>query len=145
MGPTLSQFAVFFCLFMLSRRKFLFRLGVVPWLTERQAKCPLCKFDVAEYLRQYQAEQGIVEPGATSSSTAAVALWNPLTWVRYRSWTAVAADATEEGHDHHHHSSAPSSSSSSSSTPTSTGSAVYDDEERQTVVMELAEHAGTLT
>lgn len=50
----------------------------------------------------------------------------------------MAGDAAEEGRYRHHHASA-------SSTPTRTGSPAYDDEERQTVVIELAEHAGTLT
>lgn len=60
--------------------------GVVPWLTERQSKCPLCKFDVAEYLRQLPAERG----GSIGSNGSIVSAWNPLRWLRYRSWTAVS-------------------------------------------------------
>ena len=29
---------------------------IVPWLTERQAKCPLCKFDVLEHVGQQEVE-----------------------------------------------------------------------------------------
>jgi hypothetical protein len=58
---------------------------VVPWLTQRQSKCPLCKFDVAEYLRQLQSEQGQVTASTDTQR------WNPLNWFRYRSWTAVSA------------------------------------------------------
>jgi hypothetical protein len=58
---------------------------VVPWLTQRQSKCPLCKFDVAEYLRQLQSEQGQV------AASADLQTWNPLNWLRYHSWTAVSA------------------------------------------------------
>ena len=92
--------------------------GVVPWLTERQSKCPLCKFDVGEYLRQLQAEQrGTVDGGGDSGRA-----WNPLAWFRYRSWTAVAAAEAAGNHGHSD-----------------------DEEERQTMVIELAEQSGTLT
>ena len=30
---------------------------VLPWLTERQSKCPLCKFDVYEHVRQRELEE----------------------------------------------------------------------------------------
>jgi hypothetical protein len=30
---------------------------IVPWLTERQSKCPLCKFDVMGYCQEMEAEQ----------------------------------------------------------------------------------------
>ena len=100
--------------------------GVVPWLTERQSKCPLCKFDVAEYLRQYHQEHAT---DGESSLSEASSSWNPMTWVRYRSWTAVAGAEDDQHHN----------SSSNAGRPS-----VYDDEERQTVVIELAENSVTI-
>eukprot|EP00977_Amphora_coffeiformis_P020407 scaffold8235_cov155-Amphora_coffeaeformis.AAC.4 len=96
---------------------------VVPWLTERQSKCPLCKFDVAEYVRQLQSEQ---QPGNHDGATTGWAAWNPLAWLRYRAWTAVAVEdgrRTTAGLDHH---------------------GGHDEEQdRQTVVIELADHSTT--
>ena len=118
--------------------------GVVPWLTERQAKCPLCKFDVADYLRQYQQQHGNGEAsggGATTGAAAMVALWNPLSWVRYHAWTAVSSEGEDGGAG-----SGTTTSSATGSTTNGSTTSVYDDEERPTVVMmELVENSATLT
>lgn len=88
---------------------------------------------MADYLRQLQAEQG----GGVSFSSAAAGWMNPLAWLRYRSWTAVspADDGLMVG------STSPRDNRSSGS------SSSTDDveEERQTVVIELAEHSATLS
>jgi len=52
---------------------------ILPWLTERQSKCPLCKFDVLQHLRQ-QSDFDECAGGARAS------LWDRV-W-RYR-WTSV--------------------------------------------------------
>jgi RING-H2 zinc finger domain len=78
---------------------------ITPWLTERQAKCPLCKFDVLMHVLQHPPPPAAVVAGTTSSLShecddndeivssrgtgAAVVsqLWTRLT--RYR-WTRVS-------------------------------------------------------
>lgn len=55
---------------------------VVPWLTERQSKCPLCKFDVLQHVRDMEEDSG--ENGSQ------VSWWHRLR--RYR-WTRI------HGHD----------------------------------------------
>ena len=48
---------------------------IVPWLTQRQCKCPLCKFDVLDYLIEKEEERaaaeqeaGLVDSPTTASS-----------------------------------------------------------------------------
>lgn len=57
---------------------------ILPWLTERQSKCPLCKFDVLQHLRD-QNSAGGEEPLAA----AAASIWDRVR--RYR-WTSVHTD-----------------------------------------------------
>jgi Ring finger domain len=71
---------------------------ITPWLTERQSKCPLCKFDVLQHIREQSSvasapltSESMADPGspetAIPTSTAAVSFWDQLG--RYR-WTSIA-------------------------------------------------------
>lgn len=109
--------------------------GIVPWLTERQSKCPLCKFDVAEYVRHLPVEQS---PSGGAGINNSIDhrddhnwTWNPLRWIRYRTWTAVA---NEDGR-----------TTSSATMSTTDHNREEVEEGRQTVVIEMAEHSGTYT
>lgn len=55
---------------------------IVPWLTERQSKCPLCKFDVGAHIRERTASDN--KPSWLDQ------------WLRRR-WTAVDAEPTGDG------------------------------------------------
>lgn len=59
---------------------------ITPWLTERQSKCPLCKFDVLLHIREQQ--HGEIETGEGSGSRA-FSIWDRLR--RYR-WAVVHID-----------------------------------------------------
>jgi hypothetical protein len=84
---------------------------ITPWLTERQSKCPLCKFDVLQHIRGQQASSNsgtVPAPvdGAASTddhtlltSTSTVSFWDQLR--RYR-WTSIATTANDD--DRHHQS-----------------------------------------
>jgi len=56
---------------------------IMPWLTERQSKCPLCKYDVMEYARNQETE----------ATQANISWFDRI--VRYR-WTQV--EGQDEGH-----------------------------------------------
>jgi Ring finger domain len=67
---------------------------ITPWLTERQSKCPLCKFDVLQHIR----DQSLVTPTLDTTpdtaelessvpTTTTVSFWDQLR--RYR-WTSIA-------------------------------------------------------
>ena len=58
---------------------------ILPWLTERQSKCPLCKFDVLQYIRENgNAMDPCSDDVIVSASTAS--WWDRIR--RYR-WTSV--------------------------------------------------------
>jgi len=62
---------------------------ITPWLTERQSKCPLCKFDVLQHIRS-QASEGDDSnrnPDEIRGTTVA-SFWDQLR--RYR-WTSVSS------------------------------------------------------
>jgi Ring finger domain len=72
---------------------------ITPWLTERQAKCPLCKHDVLEYVLRMDAKEGPNQTSSAASSSSAAAsrsIWN---WVsRRHQWSLVApADPSSNG------------------------------------------------
>lgn len=41
---------------------------IIPWLTERQAHCPLCKYDVMEYYRELEASNPVQQQQQESQS-----------------------------------------------------------------------------
>jgi hypothetical protein len=49
---------------------------IIPWLSERQAKCPLCKYDVLDYVKDQ----------IISDVAHEVSVWDRIT--RYR-WTKI--------------------------------------------------------
>jgi hypothetical protein len=57
---------------------------ILPWLTERQSKCPLCKYNVMEYVRAKQSEQG---------TSPAASFWERI---QRRRWTAIVTHELEE-------------------------------------------------
>lgn len=65
---------------------------IVPWLTERQSKCPLCKFDLVEYVHEKEAlalanrQEAEAQHGATAGRPRHVSLLDRF--LRYR-WTSV--------------------------------------------------------
>lgn len=61
-----------------------------PWLTERQSKCPLCKFDVLEHLRDRFIQE---DETGSGRNTASASLWDRMR--RYR-WLRV-----NSSEDHH--------------------------------------------
>lgn len=69
---------------------------IVPWLTERQSKCPLCKFDLVEYVHEKEAlalanrQEAEAQHGATAGRPRHVSLLDRF--LRYR-WTSLL------GHD----------------------------------------------
>lgn len=54
---------------------------IAPWLTERQSQCPLCKFDVLEYVHEQEARDIAAAPLSTNAS-----VWDRV--FRYR-WMHV--------------------------------------------------------
>ena len=76
---------------------------IVPWLTERQSKCPLCKFDVMAFVQEAAEEQagGGASGGLSSSPDASLprTLW---TWIlsqggrQRRTWTRIDNTASPE-------------------------------------------------
>lgn len=61
---------------------------LLPWLTERQSKCPLCKFDVMEYVRQQELQ---MSSDGDEIHGKAPSWWDRI--LRYR-WTTVATTTT---------------------------------------------------
>lgn len=61
---------------------------IVPWLTERQPKCPLCKFDVLDHIIENERANG-----AAFSGNLFHYVWTRIT--RYR-WTRVNASSQED-------------------------------------------------
>ena len=98
---------------------------VVSWLMERQSKCPLCKFDVYDYLSQLPADDNGTRTASSTAPVTSGGRWNPLSWLRYRSWMAV-----ESGDGVIRH--------SGSEEEAATATSPYDEPDRQTVVIELA-------
>ena len=62
---------------------------ILPWLTERQSKCPLCKYDVLQHLREQNGEGGAGHEALGSS----ISVWDRIR--RYR-WTSVHMDDASE-------------------------------------------------
>jgi hypothetical protein len=65
---------------------------IVPWLTERQSKCPLCKFDVLEHIRERRNAE---------NSNGEVTGRRPVLWdrlFRYR-WTHLTGEDDGLAHD----------------------------------------------
>ena len=81
---------------------------ITPWLTERQSKCPLCKFDVLQHIREAAAEStqdsstnddatpDINAPDTAFAAAPTVSFWDQLR--RYR-WTSIS---TTNSHDERH-------------------------------------------
>jgi Ring finger domain len=67
---------------------------ITPWLTERQSKCPLCKFDVLQHIRNQSAggEDTDRNPDEIPSTTVA-SFWDQLR--RYR-WTSLSTQYNED-------------------------------------------------
>jgi hypothetical protein len=65
---------------------------IVPWLTERQAKCPLCKFDVMGYCIEMEAAHHAAPEQQQQQQRAVVSTLRGLSdrILRYR-WTRVRA------------------------------------------------------
>lgn len=69
---------------------------IVPWLTERQSKCPLCKFDLVEYVHEKEAlalanrQEAEAQHGTAAGRPRHLSLLDRF--LRYR-WTSVL------GHD----------------------------------------------
>lgn len=61
---------------------------IVPWLTERQPKCPLCKFDVLEHIIENE-----MAGGTAFSGNVFQYMWTRIT--RYR-WTRVNDSSQED-------------------------------------------------
>lgn len=60
---------------------------ITPWLTERQSKCPLCKFDVLQHIReQHQQPENGNNADGSSSPNASASVWDQL---RRHRWTSV--------------------------------------------------------
>ena len=59
---------------------------IVPWLTERQSKCPLCKFDVLEHIREQHQES--------------FSVWDRMLLLRrnYHRWTSIQGE-DDDGDD----------------------------------------------
>jgi Ring finger domain len=85
---------------------------ITPWLTERQSKCPLCKFDVLQYIRDQHTPSNAVtaltpvdgaivadDSQLSTTPTSTVSFWDQLR--RYR-WTSIATTYNEN--DQHHQS-----------------------------------------
>ena len=71
---------------------------IVPWLTERQAKCPLCKCDVLQHVRENLGEDEALCPSNTTTSSPISSLWTRMT--RYRRIQASnGEDATDGNHN----------------------------------------------
>lgn len=68
---------------------------ILPWLTERQSKCPLCKFDVLQHIREQQQAATNNATHNRGSATGSASLWDQLR--RYR-WTSVRI--LEDGEHH---------------------------------------------
>ena len=71
---------------------------VVPWLTERQAKCPLCKYDVLQALLETENPS---DSNNTAMSSRVAAWWTRLTRARgagrhhHHRWTQVQQEHEE--------------------------------------------------
>jgi hypothetical protein len=82
---------------------------ITPWLTERQAKCPLCKYDVLDYVLQQLGDIKIDDPDAAAAAgpdraapraagnAANRSIWNGL-WRRGQ-WTLLASDLNDPNGD----------------------------------------------
>jgi Ring finger domain len=72
---------------------------ILPWLTERQSKCPLCKFDVLQHIREQQLVDNENNNNTDTTPTSAASIWDQLR--RYR-WTSVHGvdDDTEQQQQH---------------------------------------------
>lgn len=57
---------------------------IVPWLTERQAKCPLCKFDVLEHVR--------------GNEESKISLWERALMLQrnYYQWTSIQVEEEDD-------------------------------------------------
>jgi Ring finger domain len=72
---------------------------ITPWLTERQSKCPLCKFDVLRHVRNQSSGDDDADrnPDEIPSTTVA-SFWDQLR--RYR-WTSLSTQYNDdEQRDH---------------------------------------------
>lgn len=86
---------------------------IAPWLTERQAKCPLCKYDVLEYVLQKEREdlelkRSMEVPGTDPSPTRR--LWDRLRHVlaqpgqeTFAAYASLELGGRRHGPQHHHH------------------------------------------
>ncbi len=87
---------------------------ITPWLTERQSKCPLCKFDVLQHIREQSTSPSsslsgsplasstndttpdIDDPDTAVAAAPTVSVWDQLR--RYR-WTSISTNSHDERHD----------------------------------------------
>lgn len=70
---------------------------VVPWLTEQQPECPMCRFDVSEFIEQQRSEYGA--PNATNENNVNCSRWSMFRqnfFSRRHHWTPVDRSATED-------------------------------------------------
>lgn len=70
---------------------------IIPWLTERQAHCPLCKFDVMQYINEQPQEEQPIGGDEIIPSLARPLSWFDR-WTRRR-WSQLGYD---EDHVHNH-------------------------------------------
>jgi len=76
---------------------------ILPWLTERQSKCPLCKFDVLQHIREQQNSDDACGDAATAGRGAS---W----WDRARRYRWTSVEVVDHHHHHHHQLDEPSQS-----------------------------------
>jgi hypothetical protein len=68
---------------------------IVPWLTERQPMCPLCKYDVLEHIIETERANGTI-----ISRNVLHYLWTRLTRYRWTQVSVVSPDSNTLEHDH---------------------------------------------
>jgi len=100
---------------------------LIPWLTERHASCPLCKFDVLQYIMDneennddtntakdgqaiaIESADGSEEGGVERNNVPASRASSPVrsVWHRLRGWTLISntpIDASEDNRNNHYES-----------------------------------------
>jgi hypothetical protein len=68
---------------------------IIAWLTERQSSCPLCKYDVMEYVLTQESAQSNGERAGGTDLISTNISWFDRLW-RYRRWTVVSRDVDED-------------------------------------------------
>jgi Ring finger domain len=76
---------------------------IAPWLTERQSKCPLCKFDVLQHIREQQRLRDESDRG-DGFANGSTSIWDqfrrPYQWVRIAEHGGGHDASIQNGEDH---------------------------------------------